>query len=39
MKYSGKDATFTSFYAGTSYLNLIAEPEKRKWAWWGSMEG
>ncbi|MCZ6730048.1 MAG: VOC family protein [SAR324 cluster bacterium] len=35
VKYGGEDATFTSFYIGTSYLNLIAEPENRKWAWWG----
>ena len=35
MKYGGEDAAFTSFYVGKSYLNLIAEPENRKWAWWG----
>jgi len=35
MKYGGEDAAFTSFHAGTGYLNLIAEPENRKWAWWG----
>ena len=35
IKYGGEDATFTSFYVGKSYLNLIAEPESRKWAWWG----
>ena len=35
MKYGGEDASFTSFHVGTSYLNLIAEPENRKWAWWG----
>ena len=34
-KYGGEDATFTCFYVGTSYLNLIAESENRKWAWWG----
>ena len=35
IKYGGNDATFTSFYVGTSYLNLIAELENGKWAWWG----
>jgi catechol 2,3-dioxygenase-like lactoylglutathione lyase family enzyme len=28
-------AAFTSFRAGTSYLNLIAQPAERKWFWWG----
>jgi catechol 2,3-dioxygenase-like lactoylglutathione lyase family enzyme len=31
----GEDATFTSFRAGTSYLNLIAESADRHWSWWG----
>jgi len=35
MKYGGEDNTFTSFYVGTSYLNLIAEHENKTWAWWG----
>ena len=30
MKYGGNDAAFTSFYVGTSFLNLIAEPKNRK---------
>ena len=25
----------TSFRAGRSYLNLIAQPAERKWSWWG----
>jgi hypothetical protein len=33
--YGGDDAAFTSFRAGTSYLNLIAQPAERTWAWWG----
>ena len=33
--YGGDDATFTSFHAGTSYLNLIAQPAERTWSWWG----
>jgi catechol-2,3-dioxygenase len=33
--YGGEDAAFTSFRAGTSYLNLIAQPVERNWSWWG----
>ena len=33
--YGGDDAAFTSFRAGTSYLNLIAQPDERTWSWWG----
>ncbi len=33
--YGGDDAAFTSFRAGTSYLNLIAQPAERAWSWWG----
>jgi catechol 2,3-dioxygenase-like lactoylglutathione lyase family enzyme len=32
--YGGDDADFTSFRAGTSYLNLIAQPAERNWSWW-----
>src|SRR5262249_8543309 len=35
MLYGGGDAAFTSFRAGTSYLNLIAQPSERNWSWWG----
>lgn len=31
--YGGETASFTSFRAGTSYLNLTAEPAE--FAWWG----
>src|SRR5689334_18323483 len=31
----GEDAAFSSFRAGTGYLNLIAQPEQTQWAWWG----
>jgi len=31
----GDGAAFTSFRAGTSFLNLIAQPAARKWSWWG----
>ena len=33
--YGGEAAAFTSFRAGTSYLNLIAQPAERQWSWWG----
>jgi catechol 2,3-dioxygenase-like lactoylglutathione lyase family enzyme len=29
------DSAFTSFRAGPSYLNLIAESADRSWSWWG----
>jgi catechol 2,3-dioxygenase-like lactoylglutathione lyase family enzyme len=35
LKYGGKAATFTSFRAGTGYLNLIAQPEQGARTWWG----
>ena len=31
----GEDSSFTSFRAGASYLNLIAQPAGRHWSWWG----
>jgi catechol 2,3-dioxygenase-like lactoylglutathione lyase family enzyme len=34
MLYGGDSASFTSFRAGSGYLNLTLETE-RKWAWWG----
>ena len=33
--HGGDDASFTSFRAGTNYLNLIAQPSERNWSWWG----
>lgn len=33
--YGGEDADFTSFRAGSSFLNLIAQPPERRWSWWG----
>jgi hypothetical protein len=33
--HGGDDAGFTSFRAGTNYLNLIAQPAERNWSWWG----
>ena len=31
----GEDALFTTFRAGTSYVNLTAQSEDRRWTWWG----
>ncbi|MEA2726589.1 MAG: hypothetical protein QOF70_1064 [Acetobacteraceae bacterium] len=31
----GEAATFTSFRAGSGYLNLIAQPAEQTWQWWG----
>ena len=33
--YGGEESSFTSFRAGTGYLNLIAQPAERRWSWWG----
>jgi len=33
--HGGEDAGFSSFRAGTGYLNLITRVEQRHWAWWG----
>jgi hypothetical protein len=33
--YSGEESSFTSFRAGVSYLNLIAQPAEQHWSWWG----
>jgi catechol 2,3-dioxygenase-like lactoylglutathione lyase family enzyme len=33
--FGGEDAAFTSFRAGTGYLNLTAQPAERHWSWWG----
>ena len=33
--HGGEDSPFTSFRAGTSYLNLIGQPTERRWSWWG----
>jgi len=32
LHYGGEDATFTSFKAGASYLNLVATSSGRRWA-------
>lgn len=33
--YGGEAAAFTSFRAGTGYLNLTAQPDGKRWSWWG----
>ena len=33
--HGGETSSFTSFRAGASYLNLIAQPTDRTWTWWG----
>lgn len=35
MLYGGESAAFTSFRAGPGYLNLTAQPEDKRWSWWG----
>lgn len=35
LRYGGEAADCTSFHAGAGYLNLIAHPADRTWAWWG----
>ena len=35
LPYGGEAAAFTSFRAGSGYLNLTAQPEDKRWSWWG----
>jgi catechol 2,3-dioxygenase-like lactoylglutathione lyase family enzyme len=35
MLYGGEGASFSSFCAGQSFLNLIAQPADKGWSWWG----
>lgn len=35
LRYGGADARFTSFVAGSGYLNLVAQPPEQQWSWWG----
>jgi catechol 2,3-dioxygenase-like lactoylglutathione lyase family enzyme len=35
VRYGGEASSFTSFHAGSGYLNLIAQPAGRQWSWWG----
>jgi len=31
-----EQSLFTSFRAGMSYLNLVAQATERRWSWWGA---
>jgi catechol 2,3-dioxygenase-like lactoylglutathione lyase family enzyme len=33
--HGGDDAAFTTFRAGATYLNLITQPPRLRWSWWG----
>lgn len=33
--HGGDASSFTSFRAGSGYLNLIAQPQDKRWSWWG----
>jgi catechol 2,3-dioxygenase-like lactoylglutathione lyase family enzyme len=33
--HGNEERGFTSFRAGTGYLNLIAQSAERRWSWWG----
>jgi catechol 2,3-dioxygenase-like lactoylglutathione lyase family enzyme len=35
LNYGGATEDFTSFRAGSGYLNLIAQPPGKQWSWWG----
>ncbi len=35
LKFGGPDAAFTSFHAGTGYLNLAKAPAETQWFSWG----
>jgi catechol 2,3-dioxygenase-like lactoylglutathione lyase family enzyme len=35
LKFGGPAASFTSFNAGTGYLNLTLMSTERTWSWWG----
>jgi len=35
LKYGGAQASFSSFRAGSGYLNLTAAPAERALSWWG----
>ena len=37
LAYGGETAAFTSFRAGSGFLNLILQPVERQWSWWGRL--
>src|SRR3546814_10372441 len=35
LHYGGEDAAFTSFNAGSGFLNITAQRAEKRWTWWG----
>ena len=35
LRYGDEQSSFSSLSAGSSYLNLTAQPPERTWSWWG----
>lgn len=35
LKFGGADASFSSLFAGSGFVNLILQSEDREWQWWG----
>ena len=35
LKFGGPEAAFSSFHAGTGYLNVTKVSSDRQWSWWG----
>jgi catechol 2,3-dioxygenase-like lactoylglutathione lyase family enzyme len=35
--YGSEDAAFSSFRAGSNFINLISQPPERQWSWWGRL--
>jgi catechol 2,3-dioxygenase-like lactoylglutathione lyase family enzyme len=33
--HGGEASSFTSFCAGSGYLNVVAQPQEKQWSWWG----
>ena len=37
LRYGGPGAEFSNFAIGDGFLNLIAQPAKQQWSWWGRL--
>ena len=35
LKFGGADASFSSLFAGSGFVNLVLQSEDREWQWWG----
>src|SRR5687767_5006698 len=35
ISHGGEASSFTTFRVGAGHLNLIAQPEQKRWSWWG----